>query len=87
MSKNLKYSNVKNNKNSKIDVLVIRSVANGIGSSRPCKHCLSVMKKLNVNRVYYSIDGNEIVYEKVRDMTSNHLSLGGKLVQNNAKFN
>jgi hypothetical protein len=78
-------SKSKNNKNikrkSKIDILVIRSVPNGIGSSKPCQHCLHIMKQLNVNRVFYSIDGNEVICEKVKYMTSTHLSLGGKMVK------
>jgi hypothetical protein len=75
----------KNRKMSNIDILVIRSVPNGIGSSRPCQHCLNVMKQLGVNRVFYSIDGNEIICEKVKYMVSDHLSLGGRLVKNSEK--
>lgn len=81
--KNIKNKNSK--RKSKIDILVIRSVPNGIGSSKPCQHCLHIMKQLNVNRVFYSIDGNEVLCEKVKYMTSDHLSLGGKMVRESRK--
>lgn len=59
--------------------MVIRRVAeNNIGASRPCHYCLKLMKRVGINRVYYSTDDNTIVYEKVSEMVSNHFSLGAR---------
>jgi hypothetical protein len=81
-----KQVKTKRSKRKSIDILVIRSVPNGIGSSKPCQHCLHIMKQLNVNRVFYSIDGNEVICEKVKYMKSDHLSLGGKMVKKSKEF-
>ena len=57
---------------SKTDILVFRNSVGGIRNSRPCCECLQTMKNAGIRRVYYSIDGGEIVYEKVSEMVSVH---------------
>lgn len=47
-------------------------------NSKPCKHCLQIMKSMNVKRVYYTVktEDNKVYYkcEKVKNMTSDHES-------------
>jgi hypothetical protein len=61
---------------SKIDLVVIKlsGSSGNLGSSRPCCDCLKVLKILHLNVVYYSTSSGDIEYEKVRDMTSSHVS-------------
>lgn len=67
-----------------IDIYIVKRNSNGIGYSRPCKHCLEILKKCNIRRIYYSIHGliknNKIYYnvERCRDMKTNHLSYSAK---------
>jgi len=42
--------------------------------SRPCYNCLSMMKAVNIRRVYYVDYEGNIVSENVRDMISIHAS-------------
>jgi tRNA(Arg) A34 adenosine deaminase TadA len=54
--------------------------------SKPCKHCLSVLRSYNINRIYYTVsnkgkaDGN-IYYkvEKSKNMISIHESYGANI--------
>jgi hypothetical protein len=61
---------------SKIDLIVIKrsGSSENLGSSRPCCDCLKVLKILHLNVVYYSTSLGNIEYEKIRDMTSTHMS-------------
>lgn len=71
--KQVKLKNVK-----KHDLFVIR-VSNKndqeqLVNARPCENCLNMMKKIGINRVYYSDDDGNIISENVKDMISLHSS-------------
>jgi pyrimidine deaminase RibD-like protein len=65
----------------KVNILVIRTTAHGhLGSSKPCFHCLYSMKHeallrgYYISSVYYSLNGSEIVCERLDDMTNTHVT-------------
>jgi deoxycytidylate deaminase len=65
------YKTVKKQK--KINLLVIRiNKHNKICNARPCYECLDIMKKYNINKVYYSTDNEIIECENVKYMISIH---------------
>jgi hypothetical protein len=81
----LNEANTNKNKNGKkYDIFVIRigcsnntcKLDNNIQlvNSRPCYHCLNMMKVIGIRRVYYTNDIGEIIYENVKDMFSIHIS-------------
>lgn len=54
----------------KMDIFVIRLDSNdNLVNSRPCHNCLSMMKAVNIQRVFYSVDGS-IDCERVTNMIS-----------------
>jgi len=59
----------------KVDLIVVRvNKEGGLCISRPCCNCLSMMKAVNIRRVYYVDNTGNIVYENVSDMISIHAS-------------
>lgn len=57
----------KKNMPSQIDIFVIRFSKTGLlGQSKPCFHCVGLMKRarLNIKYIYYSTDKNTIVKER-----------------------
>lgn len=63
------------NKPKYIDIFVFRlSKTGNLGESKPCIHCLSFMKKCNVNirYIYYSTKTG-IIREKLNNMFSCHV--------------
>ena len=65
----------KNSYGNKNDLIVIRvGKDNTLCNSRPCFNCLSMMKTLNIRRVYYVNNNNDIIYEYVKNMISIHIS-------------
>ena len=59
----------------KVDLVVVRVNKEGsLCISRPCCNCLSMMKAVNIRRVYYVDNTGNIVYENVSDMISIHAS-------------
>ena len=65
----------------KLDLIVIRVNTDGdLCISRPCYNCLSMMKAVNIRRVYYVDSNRNIVYENVRDMISIHASSVTRLI-------
>lgn len=69
----------------KYDILVIRisrsnlsSMDNKLVNSRPCQHCLDMMKSIGIRRVYYTDDSGKIIFENVKDMISIHTSKIGQ---------
>ncbi len=63
-----------------LNITVIRINSNGDSvNSRPCYQCTIMLKELNINKVYYSIN-NTIVHEKVADMISINSSNSWKFV-------
>lgn len=90
-----KYKLFKNNKKrfikhkklskklSSCSLIVLRT--NKYGSfldSKPCYHCLKMIKELKIKYIYYTIstcnNDNNIVKEKVKDMFTTHVSCGNK---------
>lgn len=84
---NTGIKNVKDVKNISLDIkrklnniqlLVIRIGGNGKNNfinSKPCKHCINYMKTLGIRKVYYSDDNGDIIYEKISNMQSEHISM------------
>ena len=70
---------------SKIDLIVIKrsGSSENLGSSRPCRDCLKVLKILHLNIVYYSTALGDIVHEKIRDMTSTHVAQSALFMREN----
>jgi hypothetical protein len=56
-------------------LLVIR-VGNqdGLANARPCTECLKLMKAVNINKIYYSMDNNRIIEVKLSRIISLNLS-------------
>lgn len=74
-SKTLSKYYCNKNKYKKLNLLVIRINKDyKLCNARPCYHCLQMMIKYNIDKVFYSIDEYNIVSEKVNDMISIHLS-------------
>jgi len=46
---------------------------NNRNNSKPCHHCIKLIKKTNIKRVFYGVFG-QWVCEKVRDISNNHIS-------------
>lgn len=62
-------------RNRNVDIYVIRiNAENDLLNSRPCQDCLRALRKMGVDRVFYSNTDGDIVMEKVCDMESTHLS-------------
>ena len=67
------HSNMQNNK--KLDLIVVRfNNECKLCNSRPCYNCVQMMKAVNIRRVYYIDNNNNLIFEYVRDMVSIHLS-------------
>ena len=50
-------------------------------NSRPCHHCLLLLKRVGIHRVRYSTDKGEFIEERVQDMevSESYVSLGWKI--------
>ena len=59
-------------------VLVIRISKGHLRNSRPCNNCLNKLKQLGVEKVYYSDENGNIVFERVNLMPYLHISSGYK---------
>ena len=55
---------------SKCTLIVVRRTMN---NSKPCNHCLQMIKESGIKRVYYSYDKG-LKMEKVNQMETSHLS-------------
>jgi len=65
------YPPNKNGKLKKNDLIVIRTNHIGdLSNSRPCFNCLSMMKAVNIRKVYYTDNNGNIISEIVKDMIS-----------------
>lgn len=61
----------KKNMPRRLDVFVVRyGKAGGLGSSRPCYHCIQMMMSsgLNIKDIYYSTNEGTIVKERLSEM-------------------
>jgi hypothetical protein len=71
-----------------ISIAVIRvNKADQIVNARPCINCLSMMKAVNINKVYYSVSDTELVCEKITDMVSIHVSATTRQYNMSKKYN
>jgi hypothetical protein len=74
------FKESKERKSKKYDLFVVRinnaqkNTETKLVNSRPCSHCLDMMKAVGIRRVYYSDDSGDIIYENVKDMISIHTS-------------
>ena len=60
----------------KMDIVVIRINGNGDAvNSRPFYNCLKLMQDIEIRNVFYSMDSNRLICERVRDMISIHVRL------------
>jgi len=70
----IKYFENNNNNNKKLNLLVIRiGKNNDFYNARPCIECLKMLKKYNINKIFYSVS-DKIICERVRYMISIHVS-------------
>ena len=81
ISKLYKYNY--NNLPKKIDLLLIKiSKTGSVTNSKPCKCCIEFLKKFNekskskINKIYYSVDSNNIICENFKSIKSNHKTYG-----------
>jgi len=44
--------------------------------SKPCKHCIEIIRRCRIKSVTYSSGDGEFITEKVCNMYSNHVSFG-----------
>ena len=88
-SKIIKYSyhaeetlikKIKETKGKKYDMFIVRTGPNGnLLNSKPCRHCINIMKKENnIRTIYYSISDTKIGIEKLNKIKSDHVSFGNK---------
>ena len=51
-------------------------------NSRPCEHCIGLMREVGIKTVSYSLDSNSIITENVVDMDqSQHTSIGYRFLR------
>ncbi len=71
----------------KIDIFVIRldkTDDTKTKYSKPCKHCITIMKKLGVKRVYYTtgdINKEEWKVEKLSTIKSDHITISNRNIK------
>lgn len=65
---------------SKIVLVVIRWNGTGFRMSKPCKHCTQYLKYIGIKKVYYSTDEGTLKYEKVNNMSSDHVCMVRRLI-------
>jgi hypothetical protein len=67
-------SNAKHNfKN--INIIVIRWGEQGFKNSKPCSDCCNYMKKIGINKIYYTINDKFIIVENISNIQNNHVCL------------
>lgn len=59
----------------KITVIVIRYHNEKLVLSKPCKHCINLMKKIGIKKIYYSNEKGQVIYDKINSITTNHVSI------------
>lgn len=61
----------------KVSMLVVRMTRDGsLAESRCCAICVSMLKAMNIDRVYFSSSDGSIVMERVKDMTPSVVTTG-----------
>ena len=83
--KTWRYCSTKNINTHKFDIIVIQKNKKGnLCSARPCHNCLNMMKAININKVYYSVEPNIIICEKVKNMISINVSYINRRIESSA---
>lgn len=72
---------------SKLVIIVIRYHGQKLVLSKPCKHCINLLKKLGIKKIYYSNEKGQIVYDKLSSITTNHTSILQKNIKMLVKKN
>lgn len=67
---------------SKATILVIRVVKKKLTMSKPCQHCISFMRNLGIKQVCYSDINGNLILEKIKNITTNHICLANKKLPN-----
>ena len=66
----------------KYNIYVTRVSNNQYKYSRPCANCLIVLKSIpNISNVYYTVDNDHYVCEKITNMTSNYICCGSRYIK------
>ena len=60
---------------SKLDLIVVRWNGSKFCLSKPCKHCIELLKAMGIKRVFYTNDDGYIVKEKISTITSDHVCM------------
>jgi cytidine deaminase len=64
-------------------IVVVRYGKDGtLRNSRPCNHCLEVMKFYKIKKIHYSTDEGTVLTEKPHEMISTHVSSGWSAFNN-----
>ena len=70
-----------------IVLYVVRRDAYGkFTNSAPCMNCFKVISELNIKKIVYSIDGNDFNACKPCEYTTNHISVGNRILQKENSF-
>jgi hypothetical protein len=64
---------------SNVTIVVIRWNGYKFTGSKPCKNCTDMLKQLGIKQVYYSNNDGSMTLEKVRNLTTDHLSISSLL--------
>lgn len=65
----------KNNYKNFILVVIRLDKNNNLCDSKPCVNCLNLIRKSNIKKIYYSDNYGNIIKEKVKNITTNHLPI------------
>lgn len=68
---------IKNKKKllTRYSIVVLRVNNNGkLLNSKPCLHCLNILKLTGLNKIYYSDSNGNINMEKIKNMNTTHIS-------------
>jgi hypothetical protein len=72
-------------KKCKVDLLVVRFTKDGKNAiSRPCNMCLNYLKNIKnvtIRKIYFFNEKGELVCQKLRKMTYDHVSIGFRLLE------
>jgi len=64
-------------------IVVVRYGKDGtLRNSRPCNHCLEVMKFYKIKKIHYSTDEGTVLTEKPHEMICTHVSSGWSAFNN-----
>lgn len=50
-------------------------------NSKPCAHCVQIIKSVGIRYVYYSDENNKIVKVKAKDLASDHITYGRRKIK------